>query len=84
VASATSGLYSKSVAIGIFNGTARFSSEILEGAAEKVWQFIILLKSIYSRNFGYNKQWCIFEHCRKDKTIKNLKNASFSSLKIVL
>jgi hypothetical protein len=40
---------------------------IIEGATEKVLQFMLQLKSIYIRNFGFVKLKCIFEHCRKVK-----------------
>jgi hypothetical protein len=42
---------------------------MIEGATEKVLQFQMLLKSIYSQNLCYNEQKCIFEHCKKVKTI---------------
>jgi hypothetical protein len=38
-------------------------SLIIEGATEKVLQFIMPLKSIYKQNLGFIEQKCIFEHC---------------------
>jgi hypothetical protein len=52
-------------------------SVIIEGAAENVSQFIILLKSIYDKKLCFSKQKCIFEHCRKVMTINNLYNYNF-------
>ncbi len=36
---------------------------IIEGATEKVSQFVLQLKSVYENNC-FHKQKCIFEHCR--------------------
>jgi len=44
------------------------------GATEKVSQFIMLLKSIYIKDFCFNKQKCFFDHGTKVKTIINLHN----------
>ncbi len=40
------------------DGTARFFTilMIIEGATEKVLQFILPLKSIYIKNYGFNEQ----------------------------
>ncbi len=38
---------------------------IIEGTAEKVWQFMIALKSIYNNNLGFIEQKCIFEPYRE-------------------
>jgi hypothetical protein len=51
------------------NGTLKRVNNITGGfyidcrgrATEKVPQFILPLKSIYSKNFGFNEQKCIFE-----------------------
>jgi hypothetical protein len=40
-------------------------SLIIEGTTEKVLQFIMPLKSIYNRNFGFIEQKMNFEHCRE-------------------
>ncbi len=40
-------------------------SLIIEGTTEKVFQFIMPLKSIYNRNFGFMEQKMNFEHCRE-------------------
>ncbi len=40
-----------------------------EGTTEKIWQFIMPLKSIYNINICFNAQSVIFEHCRKVKTM---------------
>jgi hypothetical protein len=37
-----------------------------------VWQFIMLLKSIYSKTFVLVNKKYIFEHCREVETIKNI------------
>jgi hypothetical protein len=46
----------------VTNGTGRFFAflSIIEGTTEKVLQFIMPLKSIYNRNFGFIEQKCIF------------------------
>jgi hypothetical protein len=45
-------------------------SFVTEVATEKVLQFILPLKSVYSRNFGFAEQKCNFEHCGKVKSRK--------------
>jgi hypothetical protein len=48
-------------------------SLIIEAATEKLLQFLLPLKSIFaifSKNFGFVEQKCIFEHRRKVKTRK--------------
>jgi hypothetical protein len=45
---------------------------IIEGTTEKVLQFIMPLKSIYNRNFGFTEQKCIFEHNREFQARKSL------------
>jgi hypothetical protein len=50
-------------------------SLITEGTTEKALQFILPLKSIYNKNFGFNEEKCILEHCRKVK--KCLKSHCF-------
>jgi hypothetical protein len=40
-------------------------SLIIEGTTEKVLQFIMPLKSINNRNFGFIEQKINFEHCRE-------------------
>jgi hypothetical protein len=47
-------------------------SLIIEGATEKVTQFKMSLKSIYTKNFGFLEQKNIFEHYRKVNTRKCL------------
>ncbi len=45
----------------------------VECAAEKVSQFIMLMKSKtnkLNKNFCYKEQKCVFEYCRKVKTTK--------------
>ncbi len=44
------------------NGTAHFFafSSIIEGATEKVLQFMMTLKSNYNRNFGFIEQKMYF------------------------
>ncbi len=44
---------------------------IIEGATEKVLQFKMLLKLMCGKNLCLNEQKCIFEHCRKIKTLPN-------------
>ncbi len=45
---------------------------ILEGATEKVSQFIIQPKSIYNKNYVLINKNVFFKHCRYVKTIKKL------------
>jgi hypothetical protein len=47
-------------------------SLIIEGATEKVLQFIMPLKSIYNKNLGFVEEKCIFVHYREVLTFKNL------------
>ncbi len=51
----------------IINGTARFFafSLIIDGITNKVFQFIMPLKPIYNRNFGFIEQKIYFEHYRQ-------------------
>jgi hypothetical protein len=55
------------------NGTTHFFafSLIIEGATEKVLQFIMPLKSICNQNLGFVEKICTFEHYREVQTIKN-------------
>ncbi len=43
---------------------------IIEGTTEKVLQFVMPLKSIYSKNLGFIAQKLVFEHYRKVQIIK--------------
>jgi hypothetical protein len=45
-----------------YNGTARFFAFglIIEGATEKVLQFIMQLKSVYNKNLGFIEQKLFF------------------------
>ncbi len=57
------------------NGTTSFFAFlwIIEGITEKVLQFIMPLKSIYSKKtIGFIEQKCIFELYGEVHTIKNL------------
>ncbi len=45
-------------------------SLIIEGTTEKVFQFVMPLKAVYNRKFGFIEQKCNFEHCGKVKTRK--------------
>jgi hypothetical protein len=45
-------------------------SSIIEGAAEKILQFIMPLKSVYNGNFGSIEQKCIFEYWKRVKSRK--------------
>ncbi len=45
---------------------------IIEGTTEKVLQFIIPLKSIYYRNFGFIEQIMCYEHYREFQARKTL------------
>jgi hypothetical protein len=47
-------------------------SLIIGGTTEKVLQFIMPLKSIYNRNFGFIEQKCIFEHYREFQARKTI------------
>jgi hypothetical protein len=47
-------------------------SLIIEGATEKVLQFIMRLKSIYNKNFGFVEQKMYFEHYREFQARKSL------------
>ncbi len=55
----------------------------IEGAAEKVLQFIMPLQSSYNKKFGFIEQKCSFVNHRKVKTRKNLLTF-FVTKKIVL
>jgi hypothetical protein len=44
---------------------------IIEGANEKVLQFIIPLKFMYNKNVGFSEQKCIFENRGSVKNIQN-------------
>jgi hypothetical protein len=44
-------------------------SLIVDGATEKVLQFTMPYKSIYNKDFCFNEDKCIFEHCKKVKTV---------------
>jgi hypothetical protein len=45
---------------------------IIECNTEKVSHFIMPLKSMHNKSLCFNKQKCIFEHCRDIKLRKNL------------
>jgi hypothetical protein len=47
-------------------------SLITEGAAEKLSQFIMLLKSIKNKKNVLMNKNVFFEHCRRVKTVNNL------------
>jgi len=42
---------------------------ITEDATEKVLQFIMTMKSVYSKNLCFNEQKCMFEHWVKTAKI---------------
>jgi hypothetical protein len=48
-------------------------SLIIEGATEKISQFVITLKSIRNKNVYFVEQKCIFENCEEAETFNNLK-----------
>ncbi len=66
-----------------FNGTAHFFtfSLIVEGGTEKVSQFIMPLKSIYNKNFGFIQLKCTFENDRKVKERKEYENDAIFVIK---
>ncbi len=45
---------------------------ITESPTEQASQFIMPLKSVYSKNICFNEQKCIFEHGREVKTTKEI------------
>ncbi len=47
-------------------------SLIIEGTTEKVLQFIMPLKLIYNKNFGFIELKCIFEQYREVQEIKTI------------
>jgi hypothetical protein len=53
---------------------------VVDGATEKVSQFVRPIKSVYDKKCGFNEQKCIFENCRKVKT----KNFIITLLKFFL
>jgi hypothetical protein len=54
------------------NNTFFAFSLIIEGATEKVLQFIMPHKSICNKNFGFNDQKMFFEHYREFQARKTL------------
>ncbi len=53
-----------------WNSTFFTFALIVEGATEKVFQFVMTLKTIYNKNFGFIEQKCIFENYRMVKCKK--------------
>jgi hypothetical protein len=49
---------------------------IIEGATEKVWEFIIRLELMYNKSCGFIEQNCIFEQNRK-KAVVSLNKTVF-------
>jgi len=47
-------------------------SLIVEGTTKKVSQLLKTLMSFFNKNICFDKQKCIFEHCRKVELIKNI------------
>ncbi len=54
-----------------WNGTFFAFSSIIEGATEKVLQFMMTLKSIYNRNFGLIEQKVYFMNNRESLSKAN-------------
>ncbi len=62
----------------VFNliGTSLFTLPlIIEGATEKVFEFMMPLKSIYNKNLSFIEQKCICQHRRKVERGKKVKMA---------
>jgi hypothetical protein len=58
-----------------------YISLITDGATEKVLQFMIPLKSVYNKNFGFIQKNYLLKNYRKVKTIKMSIMALFLKLK---
>jgi hypothetical protein len=59
------------------------NSLIIENTTDKISKFIMLLKSIDSKNICFNEQKLCFERYGKVKITKNLKNYIISCLKML-
>jgi len=55
---------------------------ITEGTTEKVLQFIMPLKTVYSKNFHFNKQKCPLKNSELLEQLKYLHNYVFKAVLI--